>query len=222
MKIRVILADDERIIRESLRILLAIDEEIEVVETFDNGEDAYKFTLNNEVDVALLDIRMPKGDGVTATKEIIESTSCKVIILTTFDEDEYIEKALEYGANGYLLKNTNPEEIIGAIKVVYNGNSVLQNDILNKVKGKKIFKEDMEISNDNLTDREKEIVKNISKGLNNKQIAKELFITEGTVKNYISSILMKCKLEHRTQIAIAYLKGRDLDYFNNLISSLFR
>lgn len=207
MKIRVILADDEKIIRESLRILLAIDEEIEVVETFDNGEAAYKFALNNEVDVALLDIRMPKGDGVTATKDIIDGTSCKVIILTTFDEDEYIEKALEYGANGYLLKNTDPEEIIRAIKVVYSGNSVLQNDVLNKVKGNKIFKEDREISNDNLTDREKEIVKNISKGLNNKQIAKALFITEGTVKNYISSILMKCKLEHRTQIAIAYLKG---------------
>lgn len=207
MGIKIILADDEGIIRESLKILLSIDKEIEVVDTFDNGEDACSYCLNNEVDVALLDIRMPKCDGVTATKEIIETTNTKVIILTTFDEDEYIQKALEYGAKGYLLKNTNPQEIINAIKVVQSGNCVLQNDILQKVKGGSSLNTEKEILNGNLTEREKEIVKSISKGLNNKQIAGELFISEGTVKNYISAILNKCKLEHRTQIAIAYLKG---------------
>lgn len=207
MSIKVILADDERIIRESLKILLSIDEDIDVVETFEGGNDALDYCTSNQVDIVLLDIRMPAGDGVTTTKEIVETTKAKVIILTTFDEDEYIQKALEYGASGYLLKNSNPEEIINAIKVVYNGNCVLQNGVLEKVKGTNTYNQEKEISNGNITEREKEIIKGISQGLNNKQISAKLFISEGTVKNYISSILDKCNLEHRTQIAIAYLKG---------------
>lgn len=207
MSIKVVLADDEGIIRESLKILLSVDRDIEVVKTFECGNDTLRYCLNNSVDVALLDIRMPNGDGVETTKEIVSSTGCKVIILTTFDEDEYIQKALEYGASGYLLKNTNPEEIINAIKVVDNGNCVLQNEVLEKVRDRSNFKNNINITNGNLTEREKEIIRSIANGLNNKQIAQVLFISEGTVKNYISSILNKCKLEHRTQIAIAYLKG---------------
>lgn len=207
MSIRVILADDEGIIRESLKILLSVDDEIEIVEAFENGENLSDYCNENDIDIALLDIRMPKCDGVTATKEIIDNTKTNVIILTTFDEDEYIQKALEYGAKGYLLKNTNPTEIINAIKVVHSGNCVLQSGVMDKLKVSESNKGDKEILNGDLTEREKEIIKSISKGFNNKQIGKELFISEGTVKNYISSILNKCKLEHRTQIAIAYLKG---------------
>lgn len=206
--IKVIIADDDDLIRESLKIILSIDEEIDVIQGFKNGEEAMKHCLTNDVDIALLDVRMPIMNGVEATKDIASRTNTKVIILTTFDEDEYISKALKYGARGYLLKNNPPENIINTIKMVYKGNSVIQQEILDKVTTNILESNNTSIDKNIFTEREVEIIKAIAEGLSNKEISGKLYISEGTVKNYISSILSKTNLNHRTQIAINYIKGK--------------
>ncbi|MGL4848834.1 MAG: response regulator transcription factor [Clostridium sp.] len=199
--IKLVIADDDSLIRESLKIIIGINEDIEVLETFSNGLDAVNYINNNKVDIALLDVRMPMLNGVEVIEKIENDT--KAIILTTFDEDEYIEKAIKNGAKGYLLKNTEPSKIIETIRVVNGGNSVIQAEVLEKIKlgFNKEEKEDMS----EFTGREIQIIEKITEGLSNKEISKSLFISEGTVKNYITSILQKTNLEHRTQIAIKYL-----------------
>lgn len=209
MGIKLIVVDDDMLIRESLKIILSFDEEIEVVETFEGGQDATEYCLNNSVDIALLDVRMPKGNGVIATKQIVNKTSTKVIILTTFDEDEYIREALNNGAKGYLLKNTLPDEIIETIKMVYGGgNCVIQQEVINKITGILPSNNTSKIDKSLFTQREINVMEGIAEGLTNKQISKKLFIAEGTVKNHITSILGKTNLSHRTQIAIYYIKGK--------------
>lgn len=210
MSIRMLVADDDALIRESLKIILSSDKDIEVLDAVCNGQEAVEFCIKESVDIALLDIRMPLVNGVEATREIIKRTSTAVIILTTFDEDNYIKEALNYGAKGYLLKNTSPEKIMETIKVVYNGNCVIQQEILNKITEQLAStKEEMKtiIDKSLFTEREFEVMEGIAEGLTNKEISKKLFISEGTVKNYITSILSKTGLEHRTQIAIYYIKG---------------
>ncbi|GAA0120721.1 response regulator transcription factor [Clostridium faecium] len=207
MSIKILIADDDELIRESLKIILNMNEEFSVVATASNGLEAVKACVEKEIDVALLDVRMPIMNGVEALKEILLKCNTKTLILTTFDEDEYIKDALKYGAMGYLLKNNSPEKIKNAIYTVLNGNIVLQDTVI-----KKIMNHDKEDENDfhdknKFTEREKEIIKLISEGLSNKEVAGNLHISEGTVKNYISSILDKTYLDHRTQIAIYYLKG---------------
>lgn len=199
--IKIIIADDDTLIRESLKIIIGIDKDIEIVGTFENGLEALKYIQNNEVDIALLDVRMPILNGVETLEKIDNAT--KVIILTTFDEKEYINRAIKNGARGYLLKNTEPSKIIDTIKMVYGGNSVIQSEVLEKIQDglERGEKEDMTI----FTEREVQVIQKITEGLSNKEISKNLFISEGTVKNYITSILQKTNLEHRTQIAIKYL-----------------
>ncbi|MGL4761806.1 MAG: response regulator transcription factor [Sarcina sp.] len=202
---KIIIADDDSLIRESLNIILGIDKDIEVVKTFENGKDASDFILCNKIDVALLDVRMPVMNGVDAAKIIKDNTDTKVVILTTFDEKEYIDKAMAYGANGYLLKNTKPDKIIDTIKMVYAGNSVIQQEVLEKITMGIKSKEIEELDTNIFTQRELDIIKEITKGSSNKEISKSIYISEGTVRNYITSILQKTGLEHRTQIAIKYL-----------------
>ncbi len=202
-KIRVVIADDDSLIRDSLRIILNLEDDLEVVETAENGRDAVDICRKYKIDVALLDVRMPIMNGVQAVKEITKNTETKTLILTTFDEDAYINEAFFYGAKGYLLKNNSPEIIVNAIKAVHGGNTVLQDVIMDKFKkglNRNSFIDDYAFSN-----REKEIIQAIAQGLSNKQISVKLFISEGTVKNYISGILSKTGLKHRTQIAIYYL-----------------
>lgn len=209
MGIKLVIADDDALIRESLKIILANDEEIEVVGTFENGKEVVDFLFNNNVDIALLDVRMPIINGVKATLEISKNTNTKVIILTTFDEDEYIRNGIRNGAKGYLLKNTRPDRIIQTIKMVNEGNCVIQDEILIKLSNNLYEKEIKKCNIDKkiFTERELEVMEAISKGLSNKEISKALYISEGTVKNYITSIFQKTGLTHRTQIAIYYIKG---------------
>lgn len=209
MSIRLVIADDDALIRESLKIILSYDKEIEVVDTFENGKDLVDFLLINTVDIALVDVRMPLVNGVKATLEISKNTKTKVIILTTFDEDEYIREGLKNGARGYLLKNTKPDKIIETIKIVSMGIAVIQEEILSKLSSNIISNEEIrgKIDKSLFTERELEVMEAVSEGLNNKEISKKLFISEGTVKNYITSILQKTNLTHRTQIAIYYIKG---------------
>lgn len=208
MKIKLAIADDDELIRESLNIILSKDEEIEIVGLFKNGRELLEYSLKEEVHVALVDVRMPEMNGVEATKEIAKRLDTKVIILTTFDEDEYIKLAFRNGAKGYLLKNTNPKKIIESIKMVYSGSGVIQDEILDKIKNTLSFdSNESNIDKSLFTEREFEVMEAISEGLSNKEIAKKLFISEGTVKNYITNIFQKTNLTHRTQIAIYYLKG---------------
>ena len=207
MPIKLLIADDDLLIRESLKIIIGLDQEFNVLTCVENGKEAIEYCLNNQVDVALLDIRMPIVNGVEAVKEISLKTSTKCLILTTFDEDEYINAAVRYGAKGYILKNNTPDKIKAAIKVVYSGNMVIQEGIIDKVL-KGIDSDNSSKLDKNLfTEREIGIMEAIADGLSNREISARLFISEGTVKNYITSILNKTSLDHRTQIAIYYLKG---------------
>ncbi|MCM2536103.1 response regulator transcription factor [Neobacillus pocheonensis] len=209
MKIKVIIADDNSFIREGMKIILSTYEEFEVLETVNDGLEALEFCKKHEVDVALLDVWMPNMNGVEATKLITEQTKTKPLILTTFDDDEYILDAIKNGAKGYLLKNNDPEQIRDAIKSVFNGNTVMQEVVLNKIKANLgENKPESKIDTSLFTERELAIMSLIAKGLSNKEISKQLFISEGTIANYITSILGKTGLNHRTQIAIYYLTGK--------------
>jgi DNA-binding NarL/FixJ family response regulator len=210
MKIKVIIADDNSFIREGMKIILHTYDEFDVLETVNDGKEAFNYCKNHDVDVALLDVRMPNMNGVEATKLIAEQTKTKPLILTTFDDDEFIIDAIKNGAKGYLLKNNDPEQIRDAIKSVYNGNTVMQEVVLEKIKSNLQDNKEIELKIDKtlFTERELDIMALIAKGQSNKEISKTLFISEGTIANYISSILGKTGLEHRTQIAIYYLTGK--------------
>ena len=205
--IRIIIADDDHLITESLKIIFELDDQFELVGAGHTGAEAVKLCLNNAVDVALLDIRMPEMNGVEATKKIVAETNTKVLILTTFDEDDFIKEAFLNGASGYLLKKNPPDQIKNAIFSVYGGNVVMQDSVLRKM-GTGANEDDF--SGDQkfelLTEREVEIVQAIAEGFTNKEIAEKLYLSEGTIKNCVSSILNKLQLKHRTQIAIYYLK----------------
>lgn len=208
MKIKLAIVDDDELIRESLNIILSRDDDIEIVGLFKSGIEFLEYALKEEVHIALVDIRMPELNGVDLTKEINKRLKTKVIILTTFDEDEYISLALKNGAKGYLLKNTNLKKIIESIKMVHSGNGVIQDEILDKIKNTlNLDNKKSKIDKSLFTEREVEIMEAIAEGLSNKEISKKLFISEGTVKNYITNIFQKTNLTHRTQIAIYYLKG---------------
>ncbi|GBG06881.1 DNA-binding response regulator [Paenibacillus agaridevorans] len=200
-----------------MKIILSTFEEFEVLATVQDGAEAVAYCEEHEVDVALLDVQMPNMNGVEATGRITQRTRTKVLILTTFDEDRFISEAVRNGAKGYLLKNNDPEEIRDAIRTVHNGHHVLQDVVMEKLAaGLMSQAEDQKpakngagtnIDKDLFTARELEIMSLIAKGLSNKEIAKQAFLSEGTVANHITSILGKTGLEHRTQIAIYYLTG---------------
>ncbi len=208
MKIKVLIADDDKIVRDSMKIILEMDKDIEVVGTAANGDEAFEFCMKNNVDVVLMDIRMPVCDGVLGTKKIKEVfKDIKVIILTTFSDDEYILEALKNGASGYLLKNISPDKIMEDIKVVFNGNMLIHPDVAYKVAEMLNKEEKNDFSKYGLNEAEVKIMELISKGLTNKEISEIMFLSEGTIKNKISDILSKLNLRDRTQIAIFYLKG---------------
>lgn len=204
MSIRILICDDDSLIRESLKILLPLKGDIEVIGEASNGREGINFCLANEVDVALIDIRMPEVNGVEAVCEIVKNTKTKCLVLTTFDEVDYINEALLYGAKGYILKNNSPEQIANSIISVHNNTIVMNENILEKFHGKET---EPKISKYDFTDREQDIIKAISEGLSNKEISMKLFISEGTIRNYITTILDKTGLEHRTAVAVNYLKG---------------
>ena len=207
MAIKLLIADDDSLIREGLKIILGMDDSFEIVACVENGLQAVEFCTNNQVDVALLDVRMPVMNGVQAVREIYGKTGTKPLILTTFDDDEFITDAIKYGAKGYILKNNPPDKIKDAIRMVHGGNTVMQDVVLDKIKEGLDTNKSSKLDKSLFSERELEIMEHIAKGLSNKEIAKELYISEGTTKNYITSILNKTGLEHRTQIAIYYIHG---------------
>ena len=207
--IRVLLVDDDRLILESLKILLELQEDLKVVETCKNGQEALDVLKEQDVDVVLMDIRMPIMDGVQATKAIKElHRRMKIILLTTFKEDEDIKEAIGYGAEGYILKSQSSDSIIESIRSVFKGNTVYQKEVMTSLTDSlKKMPEPLPMKVD-LTPREMEILKGIGEGKSNREISRELFLGEGTVRNYITKLLDKLELRDRTQLAIYYLNHR--------------
>jgi DNA-binding NarL/FixJ family response regulator len=210
-KVKIIIVDDEKLIREGLKIIISTFEDIEVLGLCKDGREAFEFCKSNKVDVVLMDIRMPECDGVLGTKLIKESCpDTKVLILTTFQDSEYIQNSLNNGASGYLLKNSSYDLIHGGIRAVYDGSAVVHPEVLSKLKvmeeKDEEYNKDRIKSETTLTDRELKIIEGIAEGLSNKEISEKLFLTEGTIKNNITNILSKLGLRDRTQIAIYAFK----------------
>ncbi|WFB58138.1 response regulator transcription factor [Paenibacillus sp. BR1-192] len=211
--ISVLIADDDPFIRESLKLLVGMDPDIEVSAVAEHGEEALSLLMDGlHADVVLMDIRMPVCDGVEGTRRIRERyPDVRVLMLTTFDDDDYIVEALRNGASGYLLKNIPPDRIIQGIKTVQDGNMLIHPDIARKLTGMlrptpQPVPRSAELEQFGLTPAEKKVVALIAEGLSNKEIAAQLYLSEGTVKNYVTDILGKLNLRDRTQIAIFYLK----------------
>ena len=202
--IRVLLVDDQQIIREGLGKLLQAKSDLEVVGEAENGQRAVEQTLSLQPDVVLMDVRMPVMDGVAATRTLqLQAPDVKVLVLTTFDDDEYVTQAMRYGAKGYLLKDTPSEELAQAIRLVDKGHTHLGPGLFEKMMATTsapIATAPAEF--DQLTPREQEVLQLIAAGYNNREIAQTLYIAERTVKNHVNSILRRLNLRDRTQAAI--------------------
>ena len=203
--IKVLIVDDQALIREGLNMMLSLYDEIKIVHEANNGKEAIEILGEKDVDVILMDIRMPIMNGVEATKIIKEKyPHIKILILTTFNEDEYIFEGLNNGADGYLLKDIGSKELVNNIKAVYKGDMLFHGEVAKTIAS--VIKSNKDVGNKTnlkeLTPREMEIGKLISQGKNNKEISEILYITEGTVKNHITNILAKLELRDRTQLAL--------------------
>lgn len=204
---RIAIVDDDTLVALSLKTILEADEEITVVGLGNSGEEAVLLYENEKPDVMLMDIRMDKMTGLKAAERILfQDAQAKILFLTTFSDDEYIIKAIQMGVKGYILKQ-DYEGIIPAIKAVYGGQTVFGKDIVGKISE---FVNDnsapLDYSRYNITGKEQEIIEEVALGLSNKEIAEKLFLSEGTVRNYVSAILEKLDLRDRTQLAVFYYR----------------
>jgi DNA-binding NarL/FixJ family response regulator len=212
--INLLLVDDQDLIRRGLKALLTTDSALAVVGEAANGQEAVMLVATLEPHVVLMDIRMPVMDGVAGAREICQRfPATKVLMLTTFDDQEYVAKALQAGASGYLLKDTPFEELTQAIHLIHKGYTQVGPGLSAKVLSQSSSVELSNISEiwTDLSDREKDIIRLIAQGYNNREIAQLLHIAEKTVKNYITNILSQLNLRDRTQLAIAALQKGSLD-----------
>ncbi|WP_130805597.1 response regulator transcription factor [Senegalia massiliensis] len=199
---KVIIIDDDPLVVNSLKTIVEANN-IEVLAVGYSGSEAVNLYNKYSPDVVLMDIRMENLSGINATEEILKyEKRANILLITTFRDDEYIKKALELGCKGYILKQ-NIDSLIPSIEAVYKGNMVFDSEIVSNFKTNS--KRDIET---NLSDREMDILLLVAEGFNNKEIAKKLFLSEGTVRNYISNMLDKLDLRDRTQLAIYYYRGR--------------
>lgn len=212
--IKLLLADDQDILTEGLKLILGAEEDIEIVGTANNGKKAYDLCRLRQSDLVLMDIQMPEVNGVQATAMIkSDFPHIKIIVLTTFNDDEYIYDALKNGASGYLLKDTSPGEILKAVRTVYRGGALIQSEVAVKVINKffQLANESVDKNMDPkvqlLTEREREICRLIAEGKNNQEIAEDLYLSQGTVKNHITRVLEKLDLRDRTQLAVFTIKN---------------
>ncbi len=205
--IRVVIVDDSDFVREGMKIILDVDGDFTVLGCAPNGEVAVTLAQELNPDVILMDLQMPIMDGIEATRQIVKKDCGKVLILTTFDDYDLVKKSIENGAKGYLIKNHTPDQLKQMIKSIHNGVNVLDDSIFQKLPHHDIYAAS-EFDASPYTTREIEIIKAVSEGLSNKEISSKLYISEGTVKNYISTILEKGDLSHRTQLAVYYLTGK--------------
>ncbi len=206
-KIRVIIADDSDFVRDGMKIILEADGGFDVISCAPNGKEAVEIGRKTPPDVFLMDIQMPVMDGIEATKIITEEGLGKVLILTTFDDNDLVRKAIRNGARGYLIKNHTPDHLKQTIRSVMNGTGVMDENIFETL-AESVSMQSAGFDPSGYSERELDIIKAVADGLSNKEIASRLFISEGTVKNYITNILSKEGLSHRTALAVYYLTGK--------------
>jgi DNA-binding NarL/FixJ family response regulator len=211
--IRILLVDDQRLMREGLQTLLELEDDLQVAGEAEDGAGAIERYAELQPDVVLMDVRMPGMDGVEATRRILDRwPHARVIILTTFDEDEYVFEGLRAGAQGYLLKALSGQELADAIRTVYRGDAIIDPAVTRKVMTEfaRLAPAARPASAglpEPLSERETEILTLVAQGLTNREIARRLFLAEGTVKNYVTNILQKIGVRDRTQAA---LRAREL------------
>lgn len=203
---RIVVVDDDQIVAISLKTILESDKEIEVVACGNDGEDAIELYDRERPDILLMDIQMKRTSGLSAAEQIMEKyPEARILLLTTFSDDEYIIKALDIGVKGYILKQ-DFDGILPAVKAVYGGQSVFGGEIVSKIPVlSSSNKTEFDFEAYDISPKEQEIMAQVALGKSNREIAECLFLSEGTVRNYISSVLEKLSLRDRTQLAVFYL-----------------
>lgn len=232
--IRVLLADDQALVRAGFAMMLSVEDEIEVVGEVANGQEAVDFAAANDVDIILMDVQMPVLDGIRATEQIVAADRAKVIILTTFERDDYLFDAIQAGASGFLLKNADPDDLVGAVHAVACGHALLAPEVTVRVIER--FARQLEAERNtaaappepavehpsaepqpdsaqqklltSLTAREREVLELVAAGLSNAEIASRMFVAEATVKTHVSNLLGKVQVRDRVQaVVFAYESG---------------
>lgn len=209
--IRVLIVDDHQVVRQGLRTFLELQDDITVVGEAENGLQAVDIVRQLEPDIVLMDLVMPDMDGISATQQLhAQGSATKVIALTSFSEDDKVFPAIQAGAASYLLKDVSPDDLVEAIRAVHHGEARLHPDITRKLMQQvsQARNSSQENSIEELTGREREVIRLVAEGRSNREIAQELFISEKTVKTHISNLLGKLNLEHRTQLAIYAIKNK--------------
>ena len=213
MSIRVLICDDQPLVRAGFRTILGSKGDIEVVGEAENGADAVTLAERRRPDVILMDIRMPVLDGVEATRRLVAAgTSARILVLTTFDLDEYVHAAIRAGASGFLLKDVTPAKLLEAIRIVAGGDALLAPSVTRRLLERFATTlppgEDSSDALAELTSRETEVLRLLAGGMSNAEIASELVVSEATVKTHISSVLRKLGLRDRVQaVIVAYESG---------------
>jgi len=210
--IRVVLVDDQELMRVGFRMVLGAQEDMEIVGEAGNGQQAVELAESLRPDVVLMDVRMPVLDGVEATKLITERGLAKVLVMTTFDLDEYALSALRNGASGFLLKDTPPVQLVSALRSVASGDAVVSPSVTRRLLDRFLGSAGGELRDaamlDVLTDREREVLLLMAQGLSNTEIARKLFLSEATVKTHVGRVLSKLDLRDRVQaVVLAYETG---------------
>ncbi|MCC3265798.1 response regulator transcription factor [Arthrobacter gengyunqii] len=224
--IRVLLADDQALVRAGFAMMLSVEDEMEVVGQVANGAEAVDFAAANPVDVILMDVQMPVLDGIRATEQVVQAGTAKVIILTTFERDDYLFDAIRAGASGFLLKNADPDDLVAAVHAVACGHALLAPEVTIRVIERFARSLDAESAATaagtpapapataaqkllaSLTAREREVLVQVAAGRSNAEIAREMFLAEATVKTHISNLLAKIQVRDRVQaVVFAYESG---------------
>lgn len=202
---KIIICDDQAVVRDGLELLLTLEEDLEVIGTAQDGAEAVELVSQNKPDLVLMDLKMPGMNGIEATRQIrAKFPEVKVLVLTTYDDDEWVFDAIRAGASGYLLKDTPREELINAIRGTVEGKSFVDPAVAGKLMGQVADNQTQPSSllTDKLTEREADVLSLLAKGLSNAEIAGQLHLSEGTVRNYVSAILEKLGVSDRTQAAV--------------------
>jgi len=208
MSMKVVVVDDDRLVGTSLKTILQAGGEVNVVDVGCSGQEAIELYRLHRPDVILMDIRMSGMSGLDAAEKILSfDPAARILFLTTFSDDEYIIRALKMGARGYILKQ-DYESILPALKAVYNGQSVFGDEIVSRIPDMFLKNRKPDFSKYGISEKEAEIIALVAEGMNNKEIASALYLSEGTVRNYISVILEKLNLRDRTQLAVFYYKNQ--------------
>ena len=214
MTVSVLLVDDQALVRAGFRMIVGAEEDMRVVGEAEDGDDAVRLARSLRPDVVLMDIQMPRLDGVEATRQIVAEPGIhtRVVILTTFERDDYIFEALRVGASGFLLKNAPPEELLYAVRAVADGNALLSPSVTRRVieqyATKAPVSKHVEDNLARLTDRERQVLCSLASGKSNAEVANFLYVGEGTIKTHVSHILTKLALRDRMQaVVFAYESG---------------